>query len=444
MDKINLDHILNRETIKADIIKILNDIPNNKNINKGIYLYGENGIGKTTFINNILKSLDYDIINYDSFDIRNKNLIEDIKSTNISNQNIISLFNGRNQKKVIVMDDINAMNNGDKGGINTLIKLIRFKKTKKQKKEIYTNNPIICIGNMESDKKIKEIMKVSHVIKLNKPTSKEITKIILTVLPSIDDKNLEFLVNYINSDLDKLDLFLNLYYKDNNILNYIFDIFANEYNNNDTKIIVQNLLTESYNINQHTFIIPETERTIVALLWHENIIDLNIDINVYLKILDNICFSDYVDRVIFQKQIWELNEMSSLIKTFYNSYIYHINNNKVMIKDIRFTKVLTKYSTEFNNYIFIQKICKSIGLDKKDMFLFFYDLLEKLSHDDIVKLVEIYEINKLDIKRIDKFINNSINNELELKDDLNAINNLDMPINNLDMPINNLDIDDFN
>ena len=78
------------------------------------------------------------------------------------------------------------------------------------------------------------------------------------------------------------------------------------------------------------------------------------------------------------------------------------------------------------------------------MFLFFYDLLEKLSHDDIVKLVEIYEINKLDIKRIDKFINNSINNELELKDDLNAINNLDMPINNLDMPINNLDIDDFN
>ena len=83
MDKINLDHILNRETIKADIIKILNDIPNNKNINKGIYLYGENGIGKTTFINNILKSLDYDIINYDSFDIRNKNLIEDIMVTRV-------------------------------------------------------------------------------------------------------------------------------------------------------------------------------------------------------------------------------------------------------------------------------------------------------------------------------------------------------------------------
>ena len=102
MDKINLDNILNREKIKNDIIKILNDIHNNENINKGIYLYGENGIGKTTFINNILKSLNYDIITYDSFDIRNKNLIEDIKSTNISNRNIISLFNGINQKKVSI------------------------------------------------------------------------------------------------------------------------------------------------------------------------------------------------------------------------------------------------------------------------------------------------------------------------------------------------------
>ena len=31
------------------------------------------------------------------------------------------------------MDDIDGMNNGDKGGINSLIKIIRPKKTKKQK-----------------------------------------------------------------------------------------------------------------------------------------------------------------------------------------------------------------------------------------------------------------------------------------------------------------------
>ena len=61
------------------------------------------------------------------------------------------------KKIVIVMDEIDGMNNGDKGGINQLIKLIRPKKTKKQKMEDITLNPIICIGNYHVDKKNKGI-----------------------------------------------------------------------------------------------------------------------------------------------------------------------------------------------------------------------------------------------------------------------------------------------
>ena len=52
------------------------------------------------------------------------------------------------------MDEIDGMNSGDKGGINALIKLIRPKKTKKQKKEQITMTPIICIGNYHIDKKL--------------------------------------------------------------------------------------------------------------------------------------------------------------------------------------------------------------------------------------------------------------------------------------------------
>jgi len=37
------------------------------------------------------------------------------------------------------MDEIDGMNNGDKGGINALIKLIRPKKTKKQKQDFDTS-----------------------------------------------------------------------------------------------------------------------------------------------------------------------------------------------------------------------------------------------------------------------------------------------------------------
>ena len=59
----------------------------------------------------------------------------------------------------------------------------------------------------------------------------------------------------------------------------------------------------------------EADRTIVGLLWHENIIDVigklkpDVSIPFYLKQLDNICFSDYIDRITIQKQIWQFNEL---------------------------------------------------------------------------------------------------------------------------------------
>ena len=57
MEKLNLNKLLNREE-KANFIKeILKNYELNKNnlsFKKGIYIYGEPGTGKTTFVTNIL------------------------------------------------------------------------------------------------------------------------------------------------------------------------------------------------------------------------------------------------------------------------------------------------------------------------------------------------------------------------------------------------------
>jgi hypothetical protein len=157
----------------------------------------------------------------------------------------------------------------------------------------------------------------------------------------------------------------------------------------------------------------ETERTSVGLLWHENIIDCiekmdkKQSIPLYITQLDNICFADYIDRITFQKQIWQFNEMSSLIKTFKNNKIYHSlikKKNKNSPNEIRFTKVLTKYSTEYNNSLFIQKLCQKLGMDKKDLFGFFIELSNNYENVEIINLLEDYEITKLDINRIYKYI----------------------------------------
>jgi hypothetical protein len=157
----------------------------------------------------------------------------------------------------------------------------------------------------------------------------------------------------------------------------------------------------------------DNDRTSVGLLWHENIIDSLEKLNkkdsipLYIKQLENICFSDYIDRITFQKQIWQFNEMSSLIKTFKNNKLYHENfknTQKYNPSEVRFTKVLTKYSTEYNNSLFIQKLCQKLGMDKKDLFGFFTDLKNKYDDVQMLSLFENYEIGKLDINRIYRYL----------------------------------------
>ena len=136
----NLDTLLIRDEISASIRSFLLDFENSKHDltkKRGIYLYGGSGCGKTEFIKNILKSIDYDAVLFDAGDIRNKGVIESLTRPNMSSANIMSTLIKKKKPIAIIMDEIDGMNSGDKGGINTLIKLIRPKKTKSNEMKKY-------------------------------------------------------------------------------------------------------------------------------------------------------------------------------------------------------------------------------------------------------------------------------------------------------------------
>ncbi len=414
MENINFNKILNRENIENYICDILKDFEiNKKNLQqkRGIYLYGDHGIGKTIFIKNILKKMNYDIIYYDASDVRNKNIIDNLTNNTMSDKSVLSLFNKKKQNIAIIMDEIDGMNNGDKGGINALIKLIRPKKTKKQKLENITYIPIICISNYHIDKKIKELMKVCTTVELKKPDNNEIKNIVELIMPNIEKSLVSNIINYVNSDLRKIKIIYDINNNNKLTSNIINNILISKSLEDDTKKITKKIIDNKYNIKEHSNILNDTDRTIVGLLWHENIIDKfnNIDIEVslplYHKILENLIFSDYIDRITFQKQIWQLNEMSSIIKTFKNNYIFNTfnlkNNN---LNNVRFTKILTKYSTEYNNIIFIQDICNKLGFDKNDTYCYFINF----NIDEEIDLLKLNDINDLDIKRMCIFLDNII------------------------------------
>ena len=426
---------LDRHQITQDITNILTNYEENcKDIHfkKGVYLYGSPGSGKTHFITQLLKDLNFDVIKYDAGDVRNKALIDTITSNNMSSQNVLQLMARKPKKIAIIMDEIDGMNNGDKGGITALIKLIRQKKTRKQKLEHMTMNPIICIGNYYVDKKIKELMKVCHTFELKPPTQQHMNRILQTHIPNIPLDVQKKALQYIQGDLRKLE-FVEKIYKSNPALltvDTLDNILHLKCFNEDSKKITRRLIQMPVPLLEHNRVINETDRTIVALLWHENIVDsLNKlpheqSIPFYQAILDNICFSDFIDRITFQNQIWHFNEMSSLIKTFYNHYLFHktfpsttAQASSPAGEEVRFTKVLTKYSTEYNNILFIYHLCQEMDMDKKDLLAFFQELrlffgkttwMDKMG--EIEKIFENTNIDKLDIKRIYRYLDKNVKN----------------------------------
>jgi hypothetical protein len=344
-------------------------------------------------------------------------------------------MNRKVKKIAIVMDEIDGMNNGDKGGIDALIKLIRQKKTKKQKAENTTLNPIICIGNHKNDKKIRELMKACHTFELKIPTKIQIEhllKICLPTFPTFDISVQSKIHEYIQGDLRKIMFLSEIWKKKPELLTIetVQNIFHIKMLNEDAKKITWRLLNQPIPLEEHIQFMNETDRTTVALLWHENIANPlakepnEKSLPFYSKLLENMCFADYISRIKFQSQIWQFNEMGSLIKTFYNNKIYHHtfpkHQNKFALNEVEFTKVLTKYSTEYNNQLFLYGLCQKMNMDKNDLVSFFQELrlLYGNTTSKNMEWVERFqeylgkeEVDMLDIKRMYRFLDKNVKKE---------------------------------
>lgn len=459
--------LLNREKyidfIKNKLIEIEKNINNSKQ-KRGFFIYGKNGIGKTELINYIINKIDYCKINFDGFDNRNKNMIENLEKINVSNYNIMSMFKKKLKKNIIVMDDIEIMNIGDKGGINTLVKMIRPKKTKLQLQELQTNHPIICICDEKHDKKLNELRKNCYEIHIEEPTNEQIIQILKYYNIDINynyyseinnnNKSNKIIVNndndnqtnnnitnillFINNNLYKLYEFIDLY-KWNNIKCFkIINQNLKQTEKERIKELNKDIYLNKYSIEDYSLKINETDKTSLCLLLHENIhlviefikkykklfnINNKEFINIieeYNYVLNKYSFIDYYDRIIFQKQIWILNDITALLKIkFINNFIqniiiyYNITYNKfnkyLNSSEIQFTKVLTKYTSQYNNKLFLNSLSNSFNLDINDLYYIFLNI----SYNSIFIYKTNNKINELDIlndKNLEKIIDLLLHN----------------------------------
>lgn len=430
------NEILNRLDEENTICNTIDDIFNERTNKRGIYIYGETGCGKSSFAIDILKKHDYDFISYNASDVRNKAMVESLSSANVTNNNIIGVMSRNPKKIVIVMDEIDGMNNGDRGGLTALIQLLnpnqKPRKNDKDNSNIKTSikSPVICIGDCHVDKKILELKKVCVVCKLNAPTKEQISTITSNLFTDLNELHIKNMNDYIDCDLRKLTSMYNMYKLSESSKLFANDVFMalfrKKHHNKSPQSVVTDCFKHQYEINQHTSVIDDVDRTVVGLLWHENIIDIrknmpsNQFFNFYEKTLENICYADCIDRIMFQKQLWQFNEISSIIKTFGNVALYHQQNIDYCPSDVRFTKTLTKYITEYNNNTFILSLCQKLNIDKKDMLLLFYNIRNAIPNMTDIYTVfnnnSNYDISKLNINRLYKYLDMYINKYISPKD----------------------------
>ncbi|KAI8719165.1 Replication factor C subunit 1 [Fusarium sp. LHS14.1] len=144
---------------------------------RAIIISGPPGIGKTTAAHLAAKLEGYDVLESNASDTRSKKLVESGVSDVMNNTSLLGYFAGdgkdvdtTKKKIVLIMDEVDGMSAGDRGGVGALAKYCR-------KTEI----PLILICNERKLPKMKPFDHVAFDIRFNRPTVDQVRSRIMTI-----------------------------------------------------------------------------------------------------------------------------------------------------------------------------------------------------------------------------------------------------------------------
>ncbi len=144
---------------------------------RAIIVHGPPGIGKTTAAHLAAKLAGYDVLESNASDTRSKKLVESGLNEVLNNNSLLGYFAGdgkkvdeQKKKIVLIMDEVDGMSAGDRGGVGALAKVCKK-----------TDIPLILICNDRKLQKMKPFNDVALDIPFRRPTVEQVRSRIATI-----------------------------------------------------------------------------------------------------------------------------------------------------------------------------------------------------------------------------------------------------------------------
>lgn len=421
----NIDSfLLNREDLKR-IKRWIKDFKANKpNTPKSLLLFGPPGVGKTTLANILLEEYGYDVKEYNASEIRNQKLIRDRILDINGSVNVADKLCYKKKIIGIIMDEIDGMSSGDRGGLTELCNIIFKNKS-------MTQSPFICITNL-IEKKMKVLKDKSCFVTIKKPTIYQLTELTNRILKKEQIKCnniilIKYLVERAQGDYRRLINLCEYIFSDTSI---DFDLLSIE----KTKKYIDNFerkkvdltpykcvdkLLSFYKDLNYIYELFETDKNLVTLLMYENIAGyiikyiMDTDENkisniatIYNLISEYECF----DNEIYTKQNFILYRYNCIIKLGIPSYLINKMKKKGNMGEVKinYSNVINKTSLEYLNYKMVDIINRKItNYSNSEIVFNMIDVITKIVVNDVDEGINLLKGYNITFEEFDKFIKHS-------------------------------------